>query len=1314
MSPTPNEDSPMAGQPGHTGPENLVSSEGLRWDFKHPDLGPAAGMAPELDLFDAQFFAVNYRLGNYMDPMSRKALEQAYQAIYDAGVSPSQLSGKKVAVFFGSSFSDTEKYGITEHIAKNGSGMLGSSKTMFANRISYWLNIRGPSIGIDELDCSSTTALEAAYTVMRSGECEAAIVAGSYLGLHPHASVHHGRLSGTVSKDGNMKSFSQDAGGYVLSDTVGLVFLQKAKDARRVYAELLYVKNEFISLLNDEMGPKFGYCRNPKVVAGFIRQFYKEGQVSPEAVEYVEAYGTCVPDADKSELEALEEVYCKDRHDPLLVGSVTSNIGLTEAASGMTALTKVLLGYYTGKIAANLHCDKPRQDVAALREGRLRIVTEHQPFNRQYVAINGMSFAGVNSHVLLHGRYKPKELSRYQASFPRLVTLSGRQESAIIKLFEELKSRPIDAEELALLHNFHSCNISGHLSRGYTILDTDENKETISFCEKAEYFDDARRPLWFVYSGMGSQWTGMGTQLMRIPIFAAAIERCHKVLAPRGLDIVHIITSPDKEVLKNIQNCFVGIAAIQIGLTDILYELGLKPDGIIGHSVGEQGCAYADGCLTTEQIIMSAFYRGQVSLTTPLIHGSMAAVGLGYEQISKMCPPEIDVACHNGHNSSTISGPVDIMKAFVAELTAKGVFAREVPCGNIAYHSRYISNAGSELCKLLQGVIKNPKPRSERWLSTSVPQSQWNNDAAKYCSAEYLTNNLLNSVLFEETSRLIPSNAVCVEIAPHGLLQAILKRSLPVEICHTPLTNRNHPDPVLFLLQAVGDLYMQGYLPDVQALYPKVEFPVSTETPMLSHLVEWNHTEIWSFTIFNGGKKRVAAACEFVKSIHDEEYSYLRGHVVREKLCYPFAAALVTAWDTLAMHLEIAKRQEPVQFRDVHLYAQPALHDQRPLRLSVALHRGSGRFEVLNENSRVASGFIRSVKHSVVGKNDDTEMELSSKDIYQLLQDRDYNYSCDFVSIEAASESLNQAALVWRDNWVTFIDGLLQMNMLRQAHDAVSLPTLIRKLDLNPRIHLQDAYSLNGKTVVNAHFSYIHDLTTGERVMGIVHSGSASSVVRAQPELLWPVPAHWSLEDAATVPLAYVHAFYCLAALKCLALFGIFVDTVQLQDGEEYELGMFFMIKLRSYVTSDLSSLFTQQKYDDMKKLQMMLAEGIGRGYVRPLSRVSYAPQDVTRAFRLFAASKHRGRVLLRMQDSVANAYPRSWRNLGVKVITVENNIDAKNTISDVINDTTRLGIIEGICVAITNVSDDRHEKELTKFINSLDAASRSLCRDLK
>ncbi|GBP93128.1 Fatty acid synthase [Eumeta japonica] len=421
---------------------------------------------------------------------------------------------------------------------------------------------------------------------------------------------------------------------------------------------------------------------------------------------------------------------------------------------------------------------------------------------------------------------------------------------------------------------------SGILGDSKTKTHTKEEGQTVSLAENCDYYPGIRRPVWFVYSGMGSQWAGMGAQLMRIPIFARAIKKCHKVLEPKGINLMNILVEPDKAIYDNILNSFVGIAAVQIGLTDVLRELNVVPDNIIGHSVGEMGCAYADGCFTAEEMILSAYSRGLISVQTPFIKGAMAAVGLGYKDIVGLCPPEIEVACHNGPESSTISGPADVMRAFVQELTAKGIFAKEVPCSNIAYHSRYIAEAGPGLQQYLSEVIKNPKPRSQKWVSTSIPREKWDEPEAKYSSAEYHTNNLLRCVLFEETSRLIPSNAVVIEIAPHGLLQAILKRSLSQNCVHIPLTRRGHSDPVTFLLDNIGKLYQTGLMPDVRVLYPKIEFPVSTGTPMLSHLVEWMHSEKWPLPKYAEPNYRKASRRRIILSVHDEEYEYITGNVI--------------------------------------------------------------------------------------------------------------------------------------------------------------------------------------------------------------------------------------------------------------------------------------------------------------------------------------------------------------------------------------------------------------------------------------------------
>lgn len=178
--------------------------------------------------------------------------------------------------------------------------------------------------------------------------------------------------------------------------------------------------------------------------------------------------------------------------------------------------------------------------------------------------------------------------------------------------------------------------------------------------------------------------------------------------------------------------------------------------------------------------------------------------GLGYQQIKDRIPPTIEVACHNGPDSSTLSGPKEDMEKFVKQLQDEGVFARLVNVANIAYHSRYIKPAAPLLLKYLQEVIKKSVPRSSKWISTSNRKENWETDLAKTSSPEYHTNNLLSSVLFEEGLKSIPKDAILIEIAPHGLLQAILKRSVKQGCTNIPLTQRGTKSAVNFLLDSLG------------------------------------------------------------------------------------------------------------------------------------------------------------------------------------------------------------------------------------------------------------------------------------------------------------------------------------------------------------------------------------------------------------------------------------------------------------------------------------------------------------------------------
>ncbi|KAH9645163.1 hypothetical protein HF086_005708 [Spodoptera exigua] len=672
-----------------------------------------------------------------------------------------------------------------------------------------------------------------------------------------------------------------------------------------------------------------------------------------------------------------------------------------------TLIFYVCLAYQTGQIPANLHYYEPQDEIDAIRDGRIQI-----------------------------------DLERYRSSIPHLVLTSGRQDQCVKSMIEKLVKHPMDPEQIALLHEIHNKPMAGHTCRGYTILDTNEKKETVCVAKEVEYTDGVTHPVWFVYSGMGSQWATMGAELMRIPIFAAAIEKCQKALEPKGIDIVNILTNPDKTIYDNILHSFVGIAAVQIGLTDILRELGIVPDNIIGHSVGELGCAYADGCFTAEEMILSAYSRGLVSLQTPFIRGSMAAVGLGYKAIKALCPPEIEVACHNSSDSSTISGPADIMKTFVAELTSRGIFAKEVPCSNIAYHSRYIQDAGPGLLKYLKEVIKNPKERSKKWVSTSVPQNQWNEPAAMYSSAEYHTNNLLNAVLFEETSKLIPANAIVIEVAPHGLLQAILKRSL-AECTHIPLTRRGHADPVKFLLEAFGK--------------PQAKY---------------------------NAKDRITTSIRnFVFSIHDDDYKYFENYKRNGVYVFPEAAILTVVWETLAMFKGIDYRTMPIEFRNVHFNEEIHFKADDPLKLDIMIHKGNLYFEVNHDETVVATGYLTDSQkkdncNRVLEKSHDAKnVTLNTRDVYQILRMRGYSYEGKFQSIHSVTSDCTTANIKYTNEWIPLLESLLQFIVFKRDHSGLSTLTHINKLSINTEEHLNTVpKDVDGVPCLTAEYFDVHNI----------------------------------------------------------------------------------------------------------------------------------------------------------------------------------------------------------------------------------------------
>ncbi|XP_014206864.1 fatty acid synthase-like, partial [Copidosoma floridanum] len=400
-----------------------------------------------------------------------------------------------------------------------------------------------------------------------------------------------------------------------------------------------------------------------------MKEILDESGLTPDSISFLEASGIAVKDIDTKELNAIGAVY-KNRKKPLSIGSVKSIVGNTVSANTFVSIVKMIIASETGQIAPNLHYKTPNTMAQSLVEGQLTVLKELTPWNGLYSVVNTTSINGTVSNTILKASEVTKKNNGAPSDdLPRLVIVSGRTEEAIESLLDYMDAKPLDAEFLQLLYDIFQSEIDGHLYRGYSIVPA---KGLVSEdSKKREYFFNSgeKKQVWWIFSGMGSQWVEMGRDLLRLPIFNTAIKKCDNVLRPQGYDVFKIITERNPKMFDQIINSFVGIAAIQIGLVDVLRAVGLEPDYIIGHSVGELGCAYADGCFTAEQMIMAALSRGLASTESKLEKGSMAAVGLGYADMKPLCPSDIDIACHNGPESSTISGPAESTKKFVASLT---------------------------------------------------------------------------------------------------------------------------------------------------------------------------------------------------------------------------------------------------------------------------------------------------------------------------------------------------------------------------------------------------------------------------------------------------------------------------------------------------------------------------------------------------------------------------------------------------------------------------------------------------------------------
>ncbi|XP_072745100.1 fatty acid synthase-like [Anoplolepis gracilipes] len=1056
---------------------DMVTEDERRWTPGVHGIPSRIGKIKDLSSFDASFFKVHPKQAHVMDPQLRLMLEVTYETLIDAGINPTSLKKSRTGVFVGVSSSDANYFWRK---IPNGYGMLGCSTGFFANRISYAFDLIGPSYTIDTGCSASLAAMHQAVVAIRTGECNAAIIGGMNLVLDPGYNTHFHKLN-MLSEDGKCKAFDIKADGYVRSEAVVAIYLQKAMDARRVYATVMNTAT------NTDGYKLEGFTYpNGEMQYLMLKKIYSEVGIDPRDVIYVEAHGTGTKAGDSQELNAIDKLFCKNRETSLLIGSVKSNMGHSEPASGLCSIVKVLIAMESGIIPANLHFAIPNPMIPALNEGRIRVIDKVRwSWNGGLVGINSFGAGGVNSHVILRSNPQTKISSMPSTvePLPKLVAVSGCTKEAVHVLLNKANEYQQDNEFLTLLHAIHDDNIPGHNIRGYEIFNHDGH----NIREIAEDNYDEKRPIWFVFSGMGTQWSGMGRELLDIEICHRSLRQCADILKSHDIDLMDIIINSTDETYENVIATFVSIVAIQIALIDMLTFINVKPNGIVGHSVGELACSYTDGAFTLKQTILAAYYRGKSVVNSDLEPGAMAAIGLSWEEAKNICPFDINLACHNSVDSVTISGPSESVKKFVEVLKSKGIFAKMIKCSGIAFHSKYLLPAESKLRASFDMIIPKPKQRSSKWISSSIPETAWDSSLAQFSSSEYHLNNILSPVLFKEAISHIPDNAIIIEIAPHCLLQVILLRSLPSTVTNISLQKRNYSNNLIFLLSNIGKMYMAGAQPDISKLYPWVRFPVSRGTPMIGPLIKWDHSVMWEVPNFKYRSKSWSEDHIVEINLLKDTDSYLAGHKIDGQIIFPAAGFFLIVWKVLAKLHDTDYERLPVIFENVWFQRVTFISENKTVKFSISFFAKNGDFEIREADMVLISGNIRVAK--TIEKDRLTDQSslpmpsnkflLNTEDVYKELGLRGYEYNGVFKGIKSCDSSVSVGELRWFNEWSSYLDNMFQFKLLSGDRKLVYKSKLKYTL-IDPILHKQmvDQLSKDGGLPVY-HFKNINIIKSG-------------------------------------------------------------------------------------------------------------------------------------------------------------------------------------------------------------------------------------------
>jgi phthiocerol/phenolphthiocerol synthesis type-I polyketide synthase D len=743
----------------------------------------------DIDAFDAEFFEISPREAATMDPQQRLLLEVAHEALEHAGLPPDSLRRTHTGVFVGACGAEYAYMATADLSQVDAWSGTGGALSIIANRVSYFFDLRGPSVTVDTACSSSLVAVHLACQSLRAGDSCLAIAAGVNLLLSPVVTRSLDQAA-VISPTGRCHAFDAAADGFVRGEGCGVAVLKRLADALRDGDRVLAVVRG--SAVNQDGRSNGLMAPNPAAQIAVLRAAYANAGVVPDDVDYVEAHGTGTLLGDPIEARALGTVLggARPQSVPLLIGAVKSNLGHLEAAAGIAGFIKTVLSVYRGEIPANSNFQNPNPHIP-FDELRLKVVAENTLWpstgHPRRAGVSSFGFGGTNAHVVVEQAPAVEPVASQPDPVISTLVISGKTPARIASMAAMLAEWMTgEGADVALADV--ACTVNHHRTRHKhfaAVCARDRARvvaglQALAVGEPATGVVEPREGLLgsgtvFVYSGQGSQWTGMGQRLLADePAFTAAVGELEPEFVEQvGFSLREVLDAGEPVVgIERIQPVLVGM---QLALTALWRADGVEPDAVIGHSMGEVTAAVVAGALTPADGLKVIATRSKL-MSQLSGQGAMALLELGAEDAEQLIAdfPDVTVAVYAAPQQTVIAGPPEQVDTVIALVDAQGRLARRVEVDVASHHSTV-----DPILPALRSALSDLAPVPP-WIPLISTVGQTNGTAPAF-DADYWVANLRNPVRFSQAVVAAVEEHgghTFVEVSPHPLLTYTIDETL--------------------------------------------------------------------------------------------------------------------------------------------------------------------------------------------------------------------------------------------------------------------------------------------------------------------------------------------------------------------------------------------------------------------------------------------------------------------------------------------------------------------------------------------------------